>query len=58
MDEFYHEVPEAVLRANEELFRLNLELHDPEVAAWLHSAEAEPTLRELLLNAPGFGSIH
>ena len=58
MDKTYDEIPEEVLRANEELFRLNLELHNPEVAEWLHSEAAVETLKELLINVPGFGSIH
>ena len=58
MDDKYLEIPAAVIQANEDLLRLNLELHHPEVAEWLHSEEAVTPLKEMLLNVPGHGSIH
>jgi len=47
-----HELPEEALQAWVELLQLNLTLHQPKVEAWLHSEEADPILKELLINVP------
>ena len=50
--------PEAAWLAYQQLWRLNLEAHKPAVAEWLHSEEALPALRELLVVVPCAGSVH
>ena len=58
MEAFTTQVPEAVIQAYQRLVQLNLELHKPEVEQWLHSEEAEPALKEMLVNVPCLGEIH
>jgi len=53
-----NQVPQAVILAYQQLIQLNLELYKPEVANWLHSEEAEPALKEMLVNVPCAGNIH
>jgi len=57
MEAFTTQVPEAVIQAYQRLVQLNLELHKPEVAQWLHSEDAEPALKEMLENVPCLGQI-
>jgi hypothetical protein len=57
MEAFTPEVPEAAIQAYHRLVQLNLELHKPEVEKWLHSEEAEPALKEMLVNVPCLGQI-
>jgi len=48
----------AVLRAWQQLLKLNLESWRPEVAAWLHSEETQPELREFLALVPCSTTVH
>jgi hypothetical protein len=57
MEAYTPEVPEAAIQAYHRLVQLNLELHKPEVEKWLHSEEAEPALKEMLVNVPCLGQI-
>ncbi len=52
------QAPIAVILAYQRLFQLNLESYKPEVADWLHSEDAEPVLKEMLVNVPCAGSVH
>jgi hypothetical protein len=49
---------EAALQAYKRLIQLNMESWKPEVTDWLHSAEAEPVLEELLAMVPCSGTVH
>ena len=49
---------EAALQAYKRLIQLNMESWKPEVTDWLHSAEAEPVLEELLAIVPCSGTVH
>ena len=51
-------VPEAVLMAWQRLIQLNVESWKPEVAAWLHSAESEPEVKEFLALVPCSTTVH
>jgi hypothetical protein len=53
-----HQAPQAVILAYQQLIQLNLELYKPEVADWLHSEDAEPVLKEMLVHVPCAGNIH
>ena len=50
--------PAAALLAYQQLMQLNLESWRPEVAEWLHSEEAEPVLKDLLVAVPCASTIH
>jgi len=50
--------PAAVVQAYLQLIQLNLSSWRPQVAEWLHSKEAEPSLRMLLLAVPCSPTIH
>jgi len=50
--------PEDELEAWYQLMHLNLTSHQPKVEAWLHSEEADPVLRQLLVNVPCAGLTH
>ena len=52
------EVPEQVLNAYLRLIELNLGSWKPQVAAWLHSPEAEAPLKELLAMVPCSPTLH
>jgi hypothetical protein len=52
------QAPEAVILAYQKLMQLNLELWKPAVADWLHSEDAGPVLKELLVNVPCVGHVH
>ncbi len=52
------QTPTAVILAYQRLLQLNLESHKPEVADWLHSEDAEPVLKEMLVNVPCVGRVH
>lgn len=58
MDTTYHQPPIEVIQAWQQLLRLNLESYKPRVADWLHSEDAEPVLRQLLVYVPCAGRIH
>jgi hypothetical protein len=40
------------------LIALNMRVWKPEVALWLHSDDAGPTLRDLLVNVPCSPTVH
>jgi len=48
----------AVVQAYLQLIQLNLALWRPQVAEWLHSEEAKPSLEKLLLAVPCSPTIH
>lgn len=58
MDAEAIELPEAVIQAYLRLVELNLGSWKPQVAAWLHSEEAEPSLKELLIMVPCSPTVH
>ena len=49
---------QAALLAYQQLMQLNLESWRPEVAEWLHSEDAEPVLKDLLVAVPCPRTIH
>jgi hypothetical protein len=49
---------EAALLAYQQLMQLNLESWRPEVAEWLHSEDAEPVLKDLLVAVPCARTMH
>ena len=52
------EIPEPVLHAYLRLIELNFGSWKPQVAAWLHSPEAEASLKELLAMVPCSPTLH
>ena len=58
METTTNQAPQAVILAYQQLIKLNLELYKPEVADWLHSEEAEPVLKAMLVHVPCAGNIH
>ncbi len=50
--------PAEVIQAWQQLLQLNLESHKPQVTDWLHSEDAEPVLRQLLVYVPCAGLVH
>jgi hypothetical protein len=53
-----NEPPAEVLQAWLQLMQLNLTSHQPKVEAWLHSEDADPVLKQLLVNVPCAGLTH
>jgi len=49
---------EAAMVAYQRLLQLNWESWKPEVAEWLHSEDAEPVLKELLVAVPCSATVH
>jgi len=49
---------QAAMLAYQQLMQLNLESWRPEVAEWLHSEDAEPVLKDLLVAVPCSRTIH
>lgn len=52
------QLPDEAIHAYLKLIELNMASWKPDVAAWLHSAEAELPLRQLLANVPCSATIH
>lgn len=52
------EIPAASIGAYVRLLRLNLGGWQPQVDAWLHSDDAKPVLRELLIMVPCSPTLH
>jgi len=50
--------PAAAVHAYLQLLHLNLNLWKPQVAEWLHSEEADSSLKLLLLTVPCSPTIH
>ena len=50
--------PRLCFRLTRELIQLNMESWKPEVNEWLHSEDAEPVLKELLVIVPCSGTVH
>lgn len=40
------------------MMQLNLTSHQPKVTEWLHSDDADPVLKQLLVNVPCAGPMH
>jgi hypothetical protein len=53
-----HALHQSAIHAYLELMALNLGSWRPEVAAWLHSADAESALRALLVAVPCSPTVH
>ncbi len=51
-------VPGAVINAHMWLLALNFQSWKPQVEKWLHSAEAEEPLQELLAHVPCSPTLH
>lgn len=49
---------QAAVLAYQRLLQLNWESWKPEVADWLHSEDAEPVLKELLVAVPCSATLH
>jgi hypothetical protein len=49
---------DAAIVAYQRLIELNFGLWKPEVADWLHSEDAKPVLKELLVYVPCSNTIH
>ncbi len=49
---------QAAVLAYQRLLQLNWESWKPEVAEWLHSEDAEPVLKELLVAVPCSATVH
>lgn len=49
---------QAAVLAYQRLLQLNWESWKPEVADWLHSEDAEPVLKELLVAVPCSATVH
>ena len=49
---------QAAVVAYQKLLQLNWQVWKPEVAAWLHSEDAEPVLKELLVAVPCSATLH
>jgi hypothetical protein len=58
MDMEAFELPDASIQAYLRLMELNLGSWRPQVAAWLHSREAEAPLKELLTMVPCSPTLH
>ena len=58
METTSNEPPAEVLQAWIQLMQLNLTSHQPKVEAWLHSEDADPVLKQLLVNVPCAGLMH
>ena len=54
----HEEIPAAAVQAYLRLIELNMGSWKPQVAAWLHSQEAEAPLRELLVMIPCSPTLH
>ena len=52
------EMPAVAIHAYFKLIELNMTSWRPQVAQWLHSADAEEPLKELLVHAPCPATIH
>ena len=52
------ELPDNAIRAYLKLIELNMASWQPRVAEWLHSEDAEPSLKELLAIVPCSPTIH
>ena len=49
---------QAALQAYKQLMQLNWDAWKPEVAEWLHSEDAEPVLKDLLIAVPCSATVH
>lgn len=49
---------QAAMLAYQQLLQLNWQSWKPEVAEWLHSEDAEPALKELLVAVPCSATVH
>jgi hypothetical protein len=58
MDTPDNQPPIEVIQAWQQLVMLNLESYKPQVTDWLHSEDAKPVLKQLLVNVPCAGRIH
>lgn len=52
------ELPAVAVHAYLKLIELNMTSWRPQVAEWLHSADAEEPLKQLLANVPCSATIH
>jgi hypothetical protein len=52
------QLPDFAIKAYLDLVALNMGSWRPEVAKWLHSEDAEPSLRSLLAAVPCSPTVH
>jgi hypothetical protein len=52
------ELPDAAIHAYLRLMELNMASWKPQVAEWLHSEDAEPSLKQLLVMVPCSPTLH
>jgi hypothetical protein len=52
------DLPEAAIHAYLRLMELNMGSWKPKVAEWLHSEDAEPQLKQLLVMVPCSPTLH
>jgi hypothetical protein len=52
------QLPAEAIQAWYQLMQLNLTSHRPKVNEWLHSEDADPVLKQLLVYVPCAPSIH
>jgi hypothetical protein len=52
------DLPDAAINAYLRLMELNMASWKPQVAAWLHSEDAEPSLKQLLALVPCSPTLH
>jgi len=55
MEPTSNQLPVEVVNAWYQLMQLNLTSHQPKVTEWLHSEDADPVLKQLLVNVPCAG---
>lgn len=58
MDITETDLPDAAVHAYLRLLELNLGSWKPTVAEWLHSEDAEPSLKQLLVLVPCSPTLH
>jgi len=58
MEPTSHQLPAEAVNAWYQLMQLNLTSHQPKVVEWLHSEDADPVLKQLLVHVPCAGAVH
>lgn len=58
METTRQQLPAEALQAWYQLMQLNLTSHQPKVNEWLHSEDADPVLKQLLVNVPCVPLVH
>jgi hypothetical protein len=58
MEPTSNQLPPEAVNAWYQLMQLNLTSHQPQFMEWLHSENADPVLKQLLVNVPCAGAVH